>query len=385
MAHPDVLAAMSEGARRAGLAGEIFRGICHSKATLFAREFGHGPAGERNRSYREELARAGVVASEMEASTLFVLAATAGPWCGPLDGNWDEECQAGAVLAVFGTDHSDMKLDPQLPQLAEQRAIDVAIEGTRIWARRDRRAAGRQVVKVAAWVAAVLAAAVAALLVPTLFLTPYSVDHFYTRLVLPVRLAAAAAAEPAAGSRAAAPALPQRRSQRPVGGVPDRRGRLGRAPAGHPAALRPQRAGARRAGLLRHRGVVSGRRRPGAALHAARLPGKPVQRRPVEPARVHADRSPDRRPARRPRLRRTDRPASTPPSRSSARASSCAAGEASWRRRSCCAWCCARCASSSPSSRQRHPLYLHLAGRLERLGGSAAAARPAPRQPADSP
>ncbi len=138
VAHPDVLAAMAEGARRAGLAAETFRGLCHSKASLFAREFGHGPANERNRRYHDELARAGVVASEMEASTLFVLAATAGPWCGPVDGNWPEECQAGAVLAVFGTDHSDMKLDPDLPTLAEQRAISVAIEGTRVWARRDR-------------------------------------------------------------------------------------------------------------------------------------------------------------------------------------------------------------------------------------------------------
>jgi uridine phosphorylase len=139
VAHPDVLAALSEGARRAGLADETFRGICHSKASLFAREFGHGPAGERNRRYREELARAGVVASEMEASTLFVLATAAGPWCGPVDGGWPEECQAGAVLAVFGTDRSDMKLDRDLPRLAEQRAISVAIEGTRVWARRDRR------------------------------------------------------------------------------------------------------------------------------------------------------------------------------------------------------------------------------------------------------
>ncbi|MFQ5349485.1 MAG: nucleoside phosphorylase [Thermoanaerobaculia bacterium] len=143
MAHPDALAAMSEGARRTGLAGETFRGLCHSKASLFAREFGHGPAAERNRRYHEELVRAGVVASEMEASTLFVVAATAGAWCGPLDDNWVEERQAGAVLAVFGTDTSNMRLDPELPRLAEQRAIDIAIEGTRVWARRDRRNTGK--------------------------------------------------------------------------------------------------------------------------------------------------------------------------------------------------------------------------------------------------
>ncbi len=122
LAHPEVLAAMAEGARLAGLAEETFLGICHSKDSLYAREFGHGPAAERNRRYTDELRRAGVVASEMEASTLFVLASTAGPWCGPVDGGWPEERQAGAVLA---------------------RAT--AIAGTRVWARRDRRrtAAGR--------------------------------------------------------------------------------------------------------------------------------------------------------------------------------------------------------------------------------------------------
>jgi uridine phosphorylase len=140
VAHPDVVAAMSEGARRAGLSGETFRGLCHSKDSLFGREFGHGPASERNQRYCEELRRAGVVASEMEASTLFVLASTVEPWCGPLEGGWRGECQAGAVLAVFGTDHSNMALDKDLPGLAEQRAIQVAIEGTRVWARRDRRA-----------------------------------------------------------------------------------------------------------------------------------------------------------------------------------------------------------------------------------------------------
>ncbi len=141
VAHPEVLAALTEGARRAGLAGETFRGLCHSKDSLFAREFGHGPSGERNRRYCDRLRRAGVIASEMETSTLLVLAATAAPWCGPLDGGWPGECQAGAVLAVFGTDDSNMALDPELLRLAEERAIRVALEGVRVWARRDRRAA----------------------------------------------------------------------------------------------------------------------------------------------------------------------------------------------------------------------------------------------------
>ncbi len=141
VAHPDALAAMTEGARVAGLASETFRGICHSKASLYAREFGHGPAGEANLAYCDWLRRCGVVASEMEASTLFVLAATSGPWGGPAAGGWEGECQAGAVLAVFATDSSDAAFDPELATLAEERAIRIAVAGTRAWAGRDRQAA----------------------------------------------------------------------------------------------------------------------------------------------------------------------------------------------------------------------------------------------------
>ena len=75
-AHPAAVAALPAGAHAAGLAAETFLGICHSKASFYAREFGHGPAGEDNLEYDRWLKRCNVVASEMEASTLFVLATT---------------------------------------------------------------------------------------------------------------------------------------------------------------------------------------------------------------------------------------------------------------------------------------------------------------------
>lgn len=142
LAHPEVTAAMCEGARRAGLAGETFRGICHSKSSLYAREFGHGPRGEENLRYCRTLRDCGVIASEMEASTLFVLAAVHAPWAGPLDRPAGrDELQAGAVLAVFATDRSDMVFDPEAARQAERRAIRVAVAGTRVWAAADRAAA----------------------------------------------------------------------------------------------------------------------------------------------------------------------------------------------------------------------------------------------------
>ncbi len=136
LAHPSAVAAMREGSRRAELAGETFEGICHSKATLYAQEFGYGPAGQRNLEYNAWLKRAGVIASEMEASILYVMAATREAPCVPLERSAESEaCQAVAVLAVFGTDDSRMQFDEETKVLAERRAIAVAVEGVRAWAR----------------------------------------------------------------------------------------------------------------------------------------------------------------------------------------------------------------------------------------------------------
>lgn len=139
VAHPTVVAALTEGAQRAGLAEETFRGLCHSKASLYGREFGHGPAGERNLEYVAWLRRCGVIASEMEASALFVLATAAEQEVVSVAGSaGSAECQAGAVLAVFARDDSHMKFDAEAARLAEERAIGIALEGVRVWAEKDR-------------------------------------------------------------------------------------------------------------------------------------------------------------------------------------------------------------------------------------------------------
>lgn len=140
LAHPEAVAALAEGARRAGLAGQTFRGISHSKDSLYAREFGVGPAGHRNREYMEWIARSGVMVSEMEAAALFVLstAASAGKAASLAEEPSVEIVQSGCVLAVYGGDDSNMQLDEKMAALAEQRAITVAIEGVKAWAERDR-------------------------------------------------------------------------------------------------------------------------------------------------------------------------------------------------------------------------------------------------------
>ena len=139
LAHPLVVAALIEGAEDAGLAAETFLGICHSKASFYAREFGEGPAGAANLEYDAWLKRCGVVASEMEASTLFVLAAAASGHPASLAaGPGPAECLAGAVLAVFATDQPERDFDPEPAQRSERRAIRVALAAVAAWARRDR-------------------------------------------------------------------------------------------------------------------------------------------------------------------------------------------------------------------------------------------------------
>jgi len=140
IAHHAAVEALAEGARRLDLASDAFLGIVHSKDSLYAREFGHGPAGERNREYKKWIGRAGTIASEMEAAALFVVAsaATASRPARALGGPKPaDDIEAGCVLAVFGDDTSDMDLDPKLTGLAEERAIGVAVAGIGVWAELD--------------------------------------------------------------------------------------------------------------------------------------------------------------------------------------------------------------------------------------------------------
>jgi uridine phosphorylase len=139
LAHFDAVAAMRTAARHCRLEGFVFCGLCHSKASLYAREFGHGPLGEEHIRYGSQLKACGVIATEMEASTLFILASTQSTALESLASTGSgEECRAGAVLAVFAHDDSQMDLDQECVDLAEGRAIQVALEGVRIWAHRDR-------------------------------------------------------------------------------------------------------------------------------------------------------------------------------------------------------------------------------------------------------
>ena len=135
--HPEGLRALAEGTRLADLSDETFFGICHSKASLYGREFGRGPATDANLEYCAWLRRSGVIASEMEASALFILAATHEPKATPLSSHGDPTCRAAAVFGVFGTDDCNMEVDYDRVAIAEQRAIRIALAAVGAWARID--------------------------------------------------------------------------------------------------------------------------------------------------------------------------------------------------------------------------------------------------------
>jgi len=104
MASPAMVAASLEAAATLGLEERLFQGVIHSKDSLFAREFGEGPMAAQNRAYMEILEEAGVVASEMESSHLFVLASLATHQLRLAGTGPAHAVLAGTVLAIIGDD-----------------------------------------------------------------------------------------------------------------------------------------------------------------------------------------------------------------------------------------------------------------------------------------
>jgi uridine phosphorylase len=139
VAHPEAVAALVEGARVAGLEAHAFVGIGHSKASFYAREMAQGPLAEENRAYMRLLSRCGVIATEMEASLLFVLAsaASAGRARPLAAGNAAVPVQTACVLGVYAHHESTAPLDPEACALADERAIACALAGIAAWSARD--------------------------------------------------------------------------------------------------------------------------------------------------------------------------------------------------------------------------------------------------------
>ncbi|MBX2799948.1 MAG: nucleoside phosphorylase [Myxococcales bacterium] len=136
VADPWMLQALCTASSRLGRTDHTHIGLLHTKDSLYGREFAQGPDAEANRAYMERLTRMGVLASEMEAAHLFVLASVlAGP---PTDlgslMTTAAPLRAGAVCAVIGTPEEGIA-SAEHEEHAEDRLIEVALAGLdALWA-----------------------------------------------------------------------------------------------------------------------------------------------------------------------------------------------------------------------------------------------------------
>lgn len=129
--HPHWVLALSRAALRLGYGKRTYAGVVHSKDSLYGREFGLGPRSQKNRDYMRMLHDLGVLATEMETSHLFTLAAVHGRNIVSLGGSPDspEVVKAGSLLAIIGDDSSFGR--PDLAKEAEERAVLLALEATK--------------------------------------------------------------------------------------------------------------------------------------------------------------------------------------------------------------------------------------------------------------
>ena len=127
VAHPDWVRALRGAAVALGYGEHAFTGVVHSKDSLYGREFPSGPQADANERYMAVLRGMGVLASEMESSHLFVLAAALGPDHHPVAarGPTPDVVKAGAVLAILSDETG--WAGPEAGAAAEARAVQVAL------------------------------------------------------------------------------------------------------------------------------------------------------------------------------------------------------------------------------------------------------------------
>jgi uridine phosphorylase len=134
IASMDMIIAAQKASEKQGFKSKTYSGLIHSKDTLFAREFLEGPNSQANRKYMGLLRRSGVLASDMEASMLFVLSSL-------FEHKFNQrkfphnECnkiKSGAVCVVlgegtdFGSEQSLERMTTELIQFAKYTIIELA-------------------------------------------------------------------------------------------------------------------------------------------------------------------------------------------------------------------------------------------------------------------
>jgi uridine phosphorylase len=117
-------------AKKLGQEKNLFTGVAHCKSALYAREFGAGPLSKENSAYLKQLTYLGVLASEMESSTLFLQSQIYNHQLILKGDSPTKRVFAGSILAVVST--GDHYAGVQHIAHTLQHSISLAIETVKI-------------------------------------------------------------------------------------------------------------------------------------------------------------------------------------------------------------------------------------------------------------
>ena len=114
-------------AEQLNLLEQLHTGVVHCKSSLYAREFGMGPRHAENEHYLQLLTQAGVLASEMETSALFIQTQIYNHEVQLKDESPHGQVMAGAILAIIATPQNGFDSSGKAP-LAIQQCIELGLE-----------------------------------------------------------------------------------------------------------------------------------------------------------------------------------------------------------------------------------------------------------------
>lgn len=118
-----------------GLSDLLYTGIVHCKSSLYARELAAGPRAFENQAYLNLLTQSGVLASEMETSTLFIQSQLYNYQLTQDNNSASHRVLAGAILAIVGATN-DWDNSPAAASAVND-SIELALESVKILANQE--------------------------------------------------------------------------------------------------------------------------------------------------------------------------------------------------------------------------------------------------------
>ena len=137
VASSEFISCLQKAALSLGYGDNVYAGAVHTKAALYAREFGRGPLSEDHKRYIDILSDLGILATEMETSALYIMGQYYNKSISPISTTGTvrsaHKVLVGSILAVIGDDEA-YSSDLDAVHSAVENAVEIALEGVRIHA-----------------------------------------------------------------------------------------------------------------------------------------------------------------------------------------------------------------------------------------------------------